>query len=402
MAGDAALMVALFTTSLVLTLFLHAPALVVGLVQPLSNAGALLFGLVVGVYVDRWGQRRTMRAAVLARLAAYSLPVCAWAAGWLHPWQLLLAVFVASVAETFFRAAQASLLPLLVGREGVPDASGALQASSQVVQLAAPTGAALLAKLVPSPLVLALSAVGQLFALLGLRALPPDAQRAPGHQHQRLLPAIREGLSFFARTPLLAAVMMAAMTNNFAAGLYASAESVFVLRVLGMDPVIFGLLTAVAAVGGILGSLLAPALGRRWGPLRTLFVGACLMPVNFALLPLAAVWPQAQVPLIGGSFILFGLSLGFFGVSSVGLTAQLTPPRLMARVSSTRRTFTQGTIVLGGILSAVLAQAFGALVPVALAAGIALLQLIPLLRVGIPRRGHASEAELAAERDEGR
>ncbi|RKW71910.1 MFS transporter [Galactobacter caseinivorans] len=399
-AGDAALMVAMFTTSLVLTLWLHAPAFVVGLVQPLSNAGALIFGLVVGVFVDRWGQRRTMYAAVWARLLGYSLPVFAWALGWLHPWQLLLAVFVASVADTFFRAAQSSLLPVLVGRKGVPDAAAALQASDQVVQLAAPVGAGLLTKLVPAPLVLALSAVGQLFSLLGLRALPADQAHAPDHQHQRILPAIREGLGFFARTPLLAAVMLAAMTNNFAAGLYASAETVFVLRVLGMDPVVFGLLMSVSAVGGILGALLAPRLGRRWGPLRTLFCGATLMPINFALIPLAALWPQAQVAIVGISFVLFGLSLGCFGVSSAGLSAQLTPSRLMARVSSTRRTFTQGAVVLGGLLSAVLSQAFGTLVPLIAAAAISALQFIPLLRVGVPRRGAPSQAELEAALEE--
>lgn len=393
-AGDAALMVALFTTSLVLTLWLHAPALVVGLVQPLSNAGALIFGLVVGVLVDRWGQRRTMYAAVCARLLGYSLPVIAWALGWLHPWHLLLAVFVASVADTFFTAAQSSLLPQLVGRRGVPDAAGTLQASDQVVQLAAPAGAAFLTKLAPAPLVLALSAVGQLLALMGLRALPRDAERQPRHQHQRILPAIREGLGYLGRTPLLAAVTLAAVTNNFAAGLYASAETVFILRVLGMDPVVFGLLISVSAVGGILGALLAPRLGRRWGPLRTLFCGATLMPINFALIPLAALWPQAQVPIIGTSFVLFGLSLGFFGVSSAGLTAELTPSRLMARVSSTRRTFTQGSVVLGGVLSAVLSQAVGTLVPLLAAAAVSALQLIPLARVGVPRRGEPSAQEL--------
>jgi MFS family permease len=76
----------------------------------------------------------------------------------------------------------------------------------------------------------------------------------------------------------------------------------------------------------------------------------------------------------------FGVCIGLFGVSSAVLTARLTPKKLLARVSSTRRTFTQGATVVGGILGAVASQAFGALVPLIIAVVVAASQTIPLFR----------------------
>ena len=128
-----------------------------------------------------------------------------------------------------------------------------------------------------------------------------------------------------------------------------------------------------------------------------MLLAALMMPLNFALVPLTALWPHLAVLSIGVSFTLFGLALGLLMVNSSALTTALIPDDLLARVSSTRRTLTQGAVVLGGVLGAVLLGIVGAVPTLWLAVAVALGQCVFLLRIGVPRRGALLPSELPAE-----
>ncbi|RII42724.1 MFS transporter [Galactobacter valiniphilus] len=393
--SDAARLIAVFAIQVSMTLTLHASTFEVGLVSPLSNAGALALGLVAGVYVDRWGAKRTMLASVWLRVLAYGAPVLLWCADLLAPWQLLVCVVLASVADTFFSTGHQAVLPALVGRSRVPDAAASLMATDQVITLAGPAAGGLLTRLMPAPLVLGISTLTQFLAIGGLTRLPADPPAAQ-RPRERVWPSMREGWAYLRGTPLLAAIMAAATLNNFAAGFYQSAETVFILRELGMDPVVFGLVWSLSAVGGIGGAILAPRAGRRFGALRVMFAACCVMPLNFALIPAASWVPHAAQPLmIFASFFLFGACIGFMAVSSSGVAAALTPNELLARVSSVRRTLTQGATVVGGLLGAALGALAGVGWTLWFAATLAVLQVLPLIRVGVPRKAAPDEAELA-------
>jgi MFS family permease len=393
--SDAARLIAVFAIQVAMTLTLHASTLEVGLVSPLSNAGALALGLVAGVYVDRWGAKRTMLASAWLRVLAYGVPVALYLAHALAPWQLLVCVLLASIADTFFSTGHQAVLPSLVGRTRVPDAASSLMATDQVITLAGPAAGGLLTRWMPAPLVLGVSALLQFVAIGGLRRLPDDPPAAQ-RPRERVWPAMRAGWAYLSGTPLLAAIMAAATLNNFAAGFYQSAETVFILRELGMDPVVFGLVWSLSAVGGIAGAMLAPRAGRRFGALRVMFVACCIMPLNFALIPAAAWVPKDAQPLmVFVSFLFFGACIGFMAVSSSGVAAALTPNELLARVSSVRRTLTQGATVVGGLLGAGLGALAGVGWTLWLAAALAVAQLVPLLRAGVPAKAAPTEAELA-------
>lgn len=398
-AGDAARMVALFATSVILAVDLHASAFVVGLVLPLSSAGALTFGLVAGALSDRWGARPTLIGSAWVRLAAYALPFGCWATGWLAPWQLLVSVFAASVADVFFSAGHNTALPLVVGRERVADAAGTLQATDQVIQLVGPSAGGALIKWIPAPILLAASAVGQLLALLGLRRVPAQARQ---HKDERLglWRSVGEGLRFIGNTRTVLALTLTSGINNSAAGIYTAVEAVYILRVLGFSATAYGVLMSISAVGGVLGALIGARLGRRLGPLRAVFVAACCMPVNFALMPIASLMPGAgKFIVVAVSWVMFSASIGVYAVNQSGNTARLTPVRLMGRVSSARRVATQGAVVLGGLLGAALSQAIGALWPLWISTGIAVIQLVPLLMIRVPMRRDLTEQELALAAD---
>ena len=388
--------VAMFAASVAMITVLDAGETEAGLVAPLSSAGPLLFGLVAGVAVDRWGRRRTMFAMTWVRAAAYGWGAAAFCLGWLAAWQLLAVLVVVSIADSFFAAAQTSMLPRLVGRPRIPDAASSLMATDQVISLVGPAASGQLVKLLPAPAVLAVSALTQLAAAVGLARLPVDDPPPAKKDRQPVREAIVEGWRFMTGHRLLLAMVLSTATNNFAAGLYQAAESWFILKELALDPAVFGAIWSVSAVGGIAGAVVAPRLGRAIGPLRAMLLAGLLMPVNFALIPLTALWPQLAVPAIGVSFTLFGLALGLMSVNGTALFTQLTPDAMLSRFSATRRTITQGMFVAGGLLGAVLLTLIGAVPTLWTAVAVALLQSVFLLRMGVPRRGGPLPAELPA------
>ncbi|MCC9144875.1 MULTISPECIES: MFS transporter [unclassified Arthrobacter] len=391
--------IAVFAVSVGMITVLGASPFEAGLAAPLSSAGPLLFGLVAGVVVDRWGQRRTMLAMTWLRAAAYACAVALFFCGWLEAWQLLLVILVVGIADVFFMAAYTSVLPRLVGRHRIADASSSVMVAEQVVSLAGPAAGGILVRFLPAPAVLAVSAAMQLIAAAGLSRLPPDNPALPKPDRPGVRESIATGIRFIAGHRLLLALILTTATNNFAAGIYQAAETWFILHDLAMDPALFGAIWSVSAVGGIAGAVLAPRVGRAMGPLRAMLLAAVMMPVNFALIPLTALWPHLAVPGIGLSFTLFGLALGLMMVNSAALTTALIPDDLLARVSSTRRTLTQGAVVLGGVLGALLLGWIGAVPTLWLAVAVALGQCVFLLRMGVPRRGVPLPSELPAEPD---
>ena len=241
----------MFTISVAMINVLGASPFEAGLAAPLGSAGPLLFGLFAGVLVDRWGQRRTMLGATWVRMLAYGWAVAAFALGWLAAWQMLVVILVISVADVFSMAAHTSVLPKVVGRDRVSDAVSSLMATDQVLALTAPALGGQLVRLLPAPIVLAVSAIGQGIAGFGLRKLPPDAVPVEGKPRIPMGEAIRDGLRFMTQHQLLLALMLTTATNNAAAGVYTAAQSWFVLKDLRMPPELFGLVWSISAIGGI-------------------------------------------------------------------------------------------------------------------------------------------------------
>ena len=93
----------------------------------------LLFGLLAGVYADRWDRRRTMamvdglRCALVAALAALVLT------GQVHIGALAAAAFLLAALGTLFDAAAFAVLPAVVPADRLPAANGRLSAGTAVV-----------------------------------------------------------------------------------------------------------------------------------------------------------------------------------------------------------------------------------------------------------------------------
>jgi MFS-type transporter involved in bile tolerance (Atg22 family) len=162
---------------------------------------------------------------------------------------------------------------------------------------------------------------------------------------------------------------------------------------LGLGSVGFGLLLTGSAVGGVAGSVVAPRLSRRLGPVPVMtggFIVAGLAAVGIGL--------TSDPWVAGGLLTLFGLVVVTFNVIMGSLRQQLIPDRLLGRVISAFRLFSYGSVPLGALFGGAVASRFGLPAPF-LVVGVALPVMALLALPFVNRR--TVEQGLAAVEGEG-
>jgi predicted MFS family arabinose efflux permease len=138
---------------------------------------------------------------------------------------------------------------------------------------------------------------------------------------------------------------------------FCAAFAVFVLYCrtrLGLSSVGYGVLLTAFAVGGLGGTLLAPALISRL-PAAWLLRAGLLVEVA-----LHATLAVTTVPLVAGLMIVvFGVHTVVWGVVVTTVRQRSVPPAMFGRVTSVYSLFDVGGAALGSLLGGVVARAYG-------------------------------------------
>lgn len=339
----------------------------------------LLLSLPAGALADRVDRRRLLWAvdacrAVLA--AGFAITVALGAA---RIPLIVLVGFLLGCGQTFYNAGWSGVVPAVVRPADRPRANGRLQAGALVTDslLGGPLGTVCfgLAALVP----FAVDAVSFGLAALLVFLLPGSLRvRRPEPSTDRqavrgLFTEAVEGARWLARHRLLRALCLAATTANVVVGGVLAVLVLYAREVLRLSAVGYGLLVAGFAVGGVLGSLAAPWLGRRLGTGWTLLVTMLGSGLALTVAGLSSSWPPAGCATVGYG----ALSLAW-GVLAVSLRQDLVPEQLLGRVSMAYQMVANGGLAVGAALAGVLAHAYGLRAP--FLAGAALTVLVaPLL-----------------------
>ncbi|MEU8214717.1 MFS transporter [Micromonospora taraxaci] len=329
----------------------------------------LLFGLLGGVYADRWDRRRTMavvdgvRAAVVAALA---VAVALHRASVLV---LLVAAFLLAALGTLFDSASFALLPALVPPDALPRANGRLQAGSAVAGgfLGAPAAGVLFA--VAPALPFALDAVTFAAAALFVLALTPapvaGTQPRSGVRRGSVWGDIVEGLRWLYAHRTLWRVTVLTSASNLAISGIMAVLVLYALDVLRVPPAGYGLFAAAAIVGGVVGALGSGRLAARLGTVPAL--GVVLAAETVALTGFAL----ARHPVPGG-FALAVFAAGTVVWNSLWASygQRNVPAGLLGRVGAAQRMVGLLTAPVGAALAGLAAAAFGTVPVVGAAAGV--------------------------------
>lgn len=273
----------------------------------------LLFGSLAGVFVDRWDRRRTMITANL--LLAGGLAPLLLVHGTDQVWIIYAVLAFEGTVELFFAPAEQALLTRLVSDEKLVTAN-ALNGQNRdlsrlvgsalggvVISLGGITALALADATTFIVSAALIAAVGTSGAVDATPAHPPTGSSLTslGRLRHEWADGLRQAVS----QRMLRLILVFSLLTSIGEGIMGTLFAPFVRDVLHGSGQAYGLLVSIQAVGGIVGGLIAAAIGQRIPAIVLFGCGAVVFGVidlTMFLYPLAyvAVWPAAVCMLLVG------------------------------------------------------------------------------------------------------
>ena len=389
--------------SVLVLISLDGTALDQGLVNAARWAPYLLFGLLAGIWVDRFRRRTVLiigdfgRGVVLATLSVLG------ALGFLSVPTVMILMFSFGTLALMSDAAYQSFLPQFVSRPLLTRANARLQQSDTVAQTTGSAVAGGLVALVTAPFALLLGAVTHFLSGAVLLSLKHAAtNKAPVHTDGSMRRKIGEGLRWVYGHPRLGPLSWSSHAWFIGSAMMGAVLPALVLNDLRLGALGLGLVLSGAGIGSVVGTLLSLRIGERWGTGKTVVIARLVQPAALALIafsPLVAAavasgplndraagfptdWPVAlwaAFAVAAGGQFLFWLSMGVEGPLEMGYQQAVTPDKLIARMSATKRSVNRGMIVLGAPLGGALATLTSSSIALWVAAGVMLLSALVLL-----------------------
>lgn len=336
---------------------LSKSALALGMLGLFRGAPIILCSLMGGVFADAVDRKRLMIIMQTVMLTCATCLTFATLGGLKHIWPIYLLTAVASAATAFDTPARQSLMPSLVPTRDFPNAVSLGVTVFYVAMIGGPALAGFLLASHGPAIIYGINAISFLSVIVALLLMRTSGRPVAGEGGQATrvsFSALKDGLRFVWRTPII----VQTMTLDFAATFFASATAllpIFADKILVVGARGYGFLSAAPAIGAVITGLVMARIGtfRNQGKLII-----------------------ASVGIFGLTTIAFGLSrvfwfsllmLAFSGAADTVSTVlrqtirQLsTPDQLRGRMTSINMVFFMGGPQLGEVEAGSVAALIGA------------------------------------------
>jgi predicted MFS family arabinose efflux permease len=326
-----------------------------------------------------------MIAADLARAAALaSIPVAYWL-GALTIEQLLGVAFVVGALSVLFDVAWATFFMRLVAREDVVEANAKLSASRSLSFVAGPPAAGGLVQALGAPVAVLADALSFVVSALFLGRIRTEEPPLPPANGESIRQRLEGGFRFLFGHPLQRAFLGCFATINLFNLAFNAIVVLFMARELDLPAGAIGVILGAGAVGGLVGTGVAAAVGRRLGMGPALMVGSVLFPLPLLLFPLAGgPEPLVWAMLVAGEF-LAGAGVMILDIHGNSLMFLLTPEEMRPRQAATFKFVNYGVRPLGAFGGGLLGAAIGLRPALLVAAAGAVLGFLWLVASPTPR-----------------
>ena len=327
-----------------------------GLLGAAGTFPFLLFGLLVGVWVDRHQRRSVLILADLGRGTMIATIAGLGLVGLLGLAHLYIFAFSIGVLTVFFDVAYQAYMPALVERNQLVDANSKLEATNSLAGIAGSAAAGAVIQLFRAPVAMIIDALSFFFSAGTLGAIRKRQPAADPKGRRSVFHEVVEGLSIVAKDARLRHIAACTAWSNFFSGVVFSALLILYLKdLLGFGPAALGLMFGIGSVGGVVGAVVSSRVAKRIGVGPAIIVGAILF--GAPLLPLPFVSGPLALPLIGAMFFLATIGNLIYNINQVSLRQAIVPLRLQGRLNATMRTIVWGTLPLGAITGGLLGNA---------------------------------------------
>ncbi|UEL31852.1 MFS transporter [Rhodococcus sp. C1] len=318
----------------------------------------LIVGLPAGAWIDRLPRRPIMMIANAAcALFFASLAIAGFLEAMTYG-HLLLVALLTGTATVFFQAAYHSYLPTVLAEADLVEGNSKIQGAEAATRVIGPSVGGLVVATVglAAGLVVDAFTFAFCFVCIWLIRVQETVHRGQ-NQREPLRRQIALGLRFVAGDPYLRSIVVYGTLLNFGLTGYSTIQIVFLEKTVGVGEFGLGLLLAIAWVGGIVGSMIARPLGRRFGTARSVLTCQLVTGPFILLAPLTTYGAGLFWFCIGGMVMVAGVVscnvvLGSFRQS-------YCPPDRLGRVVATSMYLLHSSIPLGALTAGYLGDAVG-------------------------------------------
>jgi MFS family permease len=318
-----------------------------GLIMTFEFLPYLLFGLVLGAWVDRVDRRRMMIATDVARAVVIASIVVLAGLDMLAVWWIYVVGFVSSTLKICFDAGEFAAIPSLVGTDDLIKANGRIQASYSAALFFGPLMAGSLLTVAPIQTVLLFDALSFLASALTLALVRGSFNITSGGEKKltSLRQDVVEGLRYVLSHPILRNISIMMALINFLAATTQTQLVLFAKERFGASDAQVGFLYSAGALGIVVLSLAAGPVRERV-PFSRAALGGLMMYGGFVtvLAFTSRYWFALPVWALAS-----GLAI-FFNINTSSLRQAIVPNQLLGRINSIAAVLAWSAIPLGSLL----------------------------------------------------
>lgn len=370
-----------------------------------SNIPRIVLSPFAGALVDRWNRKLTMMVSDLASgIITIMILLLLWS-GRLQIWELYLLIGLSSAFESFQFPAFSSAITTLVEKKHFARTSAMLSLAEEGSRVLAPLLAAALIVTIKLEGIILIDIFSFLVAVGALLLVPiPQPKQSAADMKERagLLPDAAYGFRYIFTNPSLIGLQLNFIMVNLLA-MSTALRTPMILAHTGNNEVTLGIVSSIAAIGGVAGGLVMSITGGPRRRIHGVLGGLILVNLGRAIMGLGQdvyVWSAT------GFFILFFIAV--CNSSNQAIWQSKTPIHVQGRVFAARRVTGQLSIPLAALIAGPLsdnwfepammaggnlAPAFGQLVGTGPGAGMSLLIFLAgLIGMVVPGLSYAVPA----------
>lgn len=349
--------ISIFAVPLIAAVTLDASPLEMGILSAAGPAPRLVIGFIAGAWADRLPRRPIMIFTNLGRMIASAMIPLVALSGNLTFAILLAIAVITGMQSVFFDTAWAALLPNMVGKKHLTDATSKLMGSASLAQVVGPALGGLIVGLFGGPQAMWIPAVTfALSAVFLMRIRTPEVMPDRSQSATSMWNEVREGLVELWREPVVLALMNSSIVLNFGGAMFLAVYVLFMTNDLELSSQGIGLVFAAGGIGALVGTIIAPMLAKKIGVGSSILVGAIGFGVANLPVPLAFYFPEIALPVVVFGETGAWLSLMVFNVNRFALRQAMTPNHLRGRIAASSITLVSGAAMIGSLLGGVIGE----------------------------------------------
>lgn len=313
----------------------------------------LVLGLYAGVLADRVDKRRLLFWAQAATMVSKFIMALLITTGWINIWHIFALAFLSGATMAFISPLRESMTPFLVPREELVNAISLTRGAGFILRMVVPGLAGVLIAFIGVDGIYYIAGAACFFVLYVIVRIRAPT-RAVRTKYSTMWADVQAMISFVRSRPTMLRLLVLNLVPMFFAMSYFTLMPVFATDVLSMGVSGYGLLMGVSGVGAGVSALTLAARGRSASTGRTFLISTVVLGVMLLAFSLSH-WPYVSLLLMAG----VGMANMANRTLVQALLISMTPSSMYGRLMGIHM-LDAAMVPLGGMLSGVLAQVYGA------------------------------------------